>query len=94
MIVAPATTLDRSHSRTFANTTLNEDQLPIPNPDEIRAVVTLTPKAPAVSGPRESNLVALASDRDAAVAPAPARVPRPLRALRSVLQRQVCLDAR
>ena len=59
MIVAPATTLKRTITRNVNNATLNEDKLDAPNPDEIRAVVQLTPQMPAPAGPRESNLVAL-----------------------------------
>lgn len=49
-----------SHTITLSNALLNEDQPPVPNPDEIRATVTLTPRAPSVVGPRRSNLVSLA----------------------------------
>ncbi len=59
MIVAPATTLKRSHTKTVSNVTLNEDRVDAPNPDEIRAVVTLTPRMPAPAA-RESNQVTLA----------------------------------
>jgi hypothetical protein len=59
MIVAPQTTLKRTHTRTYSNSVLNEDQAPVPNPDEIRAVVTLTPQPPLTAGPKESNLVEL-----------------------------------
>lgn len=59
-IVAPATTLPRTHRKPLlSNTTLDEDQPPAQNPDEIRAVVTLTPVPPVTSGPIESNLVTL-----------------------------------
>ena len=58
-IVSPATTLTRTHSRTFSNATLDEDKAPVANPDEIRAIVTLTPVLPAKAGPTESNLVTL-----------------------------------
>lgn len=40
-------------------TVLNEDTGDIPNPDEIRAVVTLSPVAPKVVGPTESQPVKL-----------------------------------
>ncbi len=46
-VVAPATTLTRTHTATFKNTVLDEDKPPISNPDELRAEVTLTPVAPA-----------------------------------------------
>ena len=59
MIVAPATTLKRTITTSVANSTLNEDRLDAPSPDEIRAVVGLTPQMPGPAGPRESNLVAL-----------------------------------
>lgn len=37
---------------------LDEDKAPpIPNSDEVRAVVTLTPLAPKVVGPVESNVI-------------------------------------
>ena len=58
-IVPPATTLARTHTRTFSNTLLDEDRPPIANPDEIRAVVTLTPVQPTTVGPVESNQVSL-----------------------------------
>ena len=58
-LVPPATTLHRTVTRTISNTVLDEDKPPVPNPDEIRAVVTLTPVAPVAVGPRESNQVAL-----------------------------------
>lgn len=59
MIAGPGSTLAQNHVRVISNMTLNEDQGATPNPDEIRAVVTLTPRMPSVYGPRESNLVAL-----------------------------------
>jgi hypothetical protein len=59
MVVAPATTLARTHTRTVSNAVLDEDKPPIPNPDETRAVVTLTPVFPSTVGPRESNQVSL-----------------------------------
>jgi hypothetical protein len=46
-IVPPATTLSRSYTRGIANSTLNEDKAGVPNPDEIQAVVKLTPQSPA-----------------------------------------------
>ena len=49
-------TLARHFTKTFRKADLDEDRGPIPNPDEIRAVVTLTPVLPsAVTA--ESNLV-------------------------------------
>jgi hypothetical protein len=54
-----------TNPRVFSNnfsvptSALNEDSGSIPNPDEIRAVVTLTPLAPKVVGPVESPIVAL-----------------------------------
>jgi hypothetical protein len=39
--------LDRVHTKTISLSNLNEDQAPVPNPDEIRAVVTMTPVLPA-----------------------------------------------
>ena len=49
-------TLKREWSKTFRKTELDEDRGAVPNPDEIRAVVTLTPVQPATVT-RESNLV-------------------------------------
>jgi hypothetical protein len=49
---------DRVHKKTISLTNLDEDKNPVPNPDELRAVASLTPIAPqAVS--RESNQVLL-----------------------------------
>jgi hypothetical protein len=48
----------RTHSKTLPLSALNEDQGTVPNPDEIRAQVTITPVAPATVV-RESNQVAL-----------------------------------
>jgi hypothetical protein len=58
-IHAGATVQVRTHTISVPNTALNEDTNEIPNPDEIRARITLTPIVPAVVGPVESNLVAL-----------------------------------
>jgi hypothetical protein len=44
---------DRVHTKTINLSNLDEDQDPVPNPDEIRAVVTLTPVLP-VAVTRES----------------------------------------
>jgi len=49
-------TLARDWKKTFRKTDLDEDRGTVPNPDEIRAVVTLTPVQPAAVS-RESNLV-------------------------------------
>ena len=49
-------TLKREWSKTFRKTDLDEDRGTVPNPDEIRAVVSLTPVQPAAAS-RESNLV-------------------------------------
>jgi hypothetical protein len=49
-------TLGRHFTKTFRKAELDEDRGPIPNPDEIRAVVTLTPVLPSAAT-RESNLV-------------------------------------
>jgi hypothetical protein len=49
-------TLERHWSKAFRKADLDEDRTPIPNPDEIKAVVTLTPVAPATVT-AESNLV-------------------------------------
>ena len=48
--------LKREWKKTFRKTDLDEDRGPIPDPDEIRAVVTLTPVLPS-GATRESNLV-------------------------------------
>jgi hypothetical protein len=49
---------ERVHRKTINLTNLDEDKNPVPNPDELRAVASLTPIAPqAVS--RESNQVLL-----------------------------------
>ena len=50
------TTLKRNFSKTFRKTDLDEDRGEIENPDEIRALVTLTPVVPSAAS-RESNLV-------------------------------------
>lgn len=39
--------IDRVHTKRINLSNLDEDQDPVPNPDEIRAVVTLTPVLPA-----------------------------------------------
>lgn len=51
--------LSRHWNKTFRKGDLDEDRGPIPDPDEIRALVTLTPVPPATGAPvrRESNLV-------------------------------------
>lgn len=49
-------TLKREWKKTFRKTDLDEDRGTVPNPDEIRAVVSLTPVQPAAAS-RESNLV-------------------------------------
>ncbi len=49
-------TLKRTWKKTFRKTDLDEDRGSMPNPDEIRAVVTLTPVQPAAAK-AESNLV-------------------------------------
>jgi len=53
---AGATNLHRPFTFTIPNAVLDEDKPPVPNPDEIRAVVTLSPVAPVGVGPVESNL--------------------------------------
>jgi hypothetical protein len=54
-------TLSRHFMRTFRRSELDEDRFSVPNPDEIRAVVTLTPVAAATGNPirRESDVVNL-----------------------------------
>jgi hypothetical protein len=49
---------DRVHTKTINLNDLDEDQDPVPNPDELRAVASLTPIAP-VAVSRESNQVLL-----------------------------------
>lgn len=49
-------TLKREWKKTFRKTELDEDRGSTPNPDEIRATVTLTPVLPA-GAKAESNLV-------------------------------------
>jgi hypothetical protein len=53
-----AASIHRTRTRTLPLGNLNEDSGAVPNPDELRAVVTLTPVAPAAVS-RESNQVAL-----------------------------------
>jgi hypothetical protein len=48
----------RVHAKSLPLSALNEDRPPVPNPDELRAQVTLTPVLP-VALVRESNQVAL-----------------------------------
>lgn len=54
-------TVSRRHRRTFRALDLNEDQGSIPNPDEVRALVTLRPAPPATGKPvqRQSPMVKL-----------------------------------
>ena len=54
-------TLSRHFMRTFRRSELDEDRFSVPNPDEIRALVTLTPVATATGNPirRESDVVNL-----------------------------------
>ena len=54
-------TLSRHHTKSFRALDLNEDTGSIPNPDEIRALVTLTPAAPSTRKPthRESPMIKL-----------------------------------
>lgn len=54
-------TLSRQHKKTFRALDLNEDLNTIPNPDEIRALVTLRPVAPATGKAvrRESPMLKL-----------------------------------
>jgi hypothetical protein len=59
MIVPPATTLKRSRTMERSNAILNEDTAPVPNPDELRASVTLTPHFPVSVGPVESDITAV-----------------------------------
>lgn len=52
-------TVERHFTKTIRRQDLNEDRGDIPNPDEIRALVTLTPTAPGSGAPvrRESPAV-------------------------------------
>ena len=54
-------TVSRHHKKTFRALDLNEDVGSIPNPDEVRALVTLRPAAPATGKPvqRQSPMVKL-----------------------------------
>ena len=54
-------TLSRRHKKTIRALDLNEDTGSIPNPDEVRALVTLRPTAPATGKPvqRQSPMVRL-----------------------------------
>ena len=54
-------TVSRRHKKTFRALDLNEDTGSIPNPDEVRALVTLRPAAPATGKPvqRQSPMVKL-----------------------------------
>lgn len=54
-------TVSRRHKKSFRALDLNEDQGDIPNPDEIRALVTLRPKPPSKRKPtqRQSPMVKL-----------------------------------
>ena len=54
-------TISRRHKKTFRALDLNEDQGSIPNPDEVRALVTLRPSPPATGKPvqRQSPMVKL-----------------------------------
>lgn len=58
MNLGPVAFLRRTHTRTIPTTSLDEDRAPVPNPDEIRAVVALTPQSPRADT-QESNLVTL-----------------------------------
>jgi len=51
-------TLKREWKKTIRKTDLDEDRGKVPNPDEIRAVVTLTPVQPSAAT-AESNMVTL-----------------------------------
>ena len=54
-------TVSRRHKKTFRALDLNEDQGSIPNPDEVRALVTLRPLEPATGKPvqRQSPMIKL-----------------------------------
>ncbi len=54
-------TVSRRHKKSFRALDLNEDQGDIPNPDEIRALVTLRPAPPSKRRPtkRESPMIKL-----------------------------------
>jgi hypothetical protein len=54
-------TVSRHHKKTFRALDLDEDTGSIPNPDEVRALVTLRPVEPATGKPvrRESRMVKL-----------------------------------
>ena len=50
----------RKWTRSFSRAALDEDRGSIPNPDELRALVTLVPKDGGTPARRESNMVTLA----------------------------------
>jgi len=54
-------TVSRHFEKTIRKQVLDEDRAKVPNPDEIRATVTLTPRSPTTGDPvqAESNLVTL-----------------------------------
>lgn len=58
MNLGPVAFVVRNHTRTIPTTSLDEDRAPVPNPDEIRAVVALTPQSPRADT-QQSNLVTL-----------------------------------
>jgi parallel beta-helix repeat protein len=72
-------TLSRHFTKTFRKLDLDEDRGPIPNPDEIRAVVTLKPLTPPTGRPirRESNLVSKNIDQGPGPTPPPPPPPPP-----------------
>jgi len=65
--------ISRAFTKTFRMRDLDEDRGTVPDPDEIRAMVTLTPVVPSAAT-RESNLVELnrpPAEPDEPVEPAP-----------------------
>ncbi|CAN5168350.1 hypothetical protein BH18ACT4_BH18ACT4_12410 [soil metagenome] len=71
--------LERQFTKSFHQRDLDEDRGLVPNPDEIRAVVTLTPVAPSVVT-TESNMVTLnpeAAHRRASLAQPTVHLRRP-----------------
>ena len=68
--------LSRRFTKTFRMRDLDEDRGTVPDPDEIRAVVTITPVVPSASA-RESNLVELNKPPEEPVEPAEPAPPAP-----------------
>ena len=68
--------ISRKFTKTFRMRDLDEDRGTVPDPDEIRAVVTITPVVPSASA-RESNLVELNKPPEEPAEPTPPGPPTP-----------------